>query len=262
MALMDYLTESPESPIITGDESGSKIQRIYYLDNADVSSVQTLIPAKGTLIDDAGGYFDTYSIKHGPGYSLLTMELSSSLDFPEVGEITRDGEIKYALSVDRIEKSVGAHPNFKMIWIYNLYCFVAAKDDAITDPNWSETAVNFSDANGVDFVWSKDHPGNPPDGFWKLAASMTKPDLESYAMAAPVVVARKFCKNKKKAEAFLRTSVGLADPGDRFGFAASSAPTYRWLAYPVGITTDGKFWIAENEYHYADEWDTDLYTVG
>jgi hypothetical protein len=111
-------------------------------------------------------------------------------------------------------------------------------------------------------VWAKTCPSDfkqkSVEYFWKKVADMIKPGVEAFIIAQAVVSERKHCKRYDDALKFLLNGVGLKAPKKTFDWGTRSTS---WLAYPIGMQSDGKYWIATNEYHYADKWDTDLYRV-
>ncbi|HCE46167.1 MAG TPA: hypothetical protein DET40_21695 [Lentisphaeria bacterium] len=263
MAIDALLVERPDSPQIRKDQGRQEVIRSYAYGNDEVPAM----PVIGEFITGSG-YVANYDVKHGPGYTTLTVQFLDRLDTPAV-VIHANNTTQYDLSINFIEKALETKVDpssgditYLKKWNFNLYQMVADKDASVTSPPaWFDTAHDESDADGCNYAWAKIRPGDPKEGVWKLCGSMTKPGVEAYLIAQPVITAKGYFTTRNDAIAFLSTAIGLHDPAYRFGFAASSGSVYRWLAFPMGITSDGKMWIAQNQYQFADKWDTDLYTV-
>lgn len=270
-----YLTETPESPVISGDRDGKQTTRIYSINNSLVPEIESMMPQTG-FYDSTDGWFMGFQLSSGVAYSKIQCKYVSDIDAPGSSMTAFDGQIKYNLSVNRIEKQIEECRNmagekiYRTIWNYNIYqsfeIVDADKRNDITKypvfiPSWVDTATDFSEADGIKYVWAKQ---TPPDFkqksvefFWKRAQGMSKPGVEAFVVAQAVISERKHCKRKKDAISFLRTRVERAKPKETFGWP-SDGDTH-WLSFPNGITEDGKYWIAENVYEYADKWDVDLY---
>jgi hypothetical protein len=240
---------------VTGDAANSEIVRVYNVDKGvDFSEY---IPAKLEVSPDGDGYFLGYESRPGPGYTIVSFRWSSRPDNPGASFAARvDGELSYSLGINDVELPLEKHPSYRTKWNFDLWGN-SSTGSAPSAPSWWSTAASRSDADGVTWHWSKDRPPDPGDGSrWFLVKPRTKDGVEGYLVVQPVVSARKYCKKLSDAEAFLRTSVARAVPGETFGFASA---TKNWLASPVGIDNDGEYWVAENRYQFADEWDSDLY---
>ena len=250
---LSQFVEMPESPQITGEGTTKETVRIYTVNNS-LDWVSKL-PARAESGTD--GFFSRYSSRHGPGYTVVSLYWSRSLSDP--GSIARsraDGTVESDLTVDLVEKPIESHPDYKMYWNYDLWQS-SATDPGMVAPEWATTATDSSDANGVDYVWSKTKPAQTDTDkqWWKIQARI-KAGVESYLLVQPVVTDRKYCKNKATALSYLLTAGGEAAPTDGYAWGETSA---NWLGYPIGLTLDGDFWVAQNEYRYADSWDDDLY---
>jgi hypothetical protein len=266
-------TEKPESPQISKKSGVTEIVRIYAFNQSYIATIDSYLPAIGNEVTGSGFVADI-DVRNAPGYGTLLIKFLDRIDTPSGGTIHSENGVEYELNVNLVEKPLETKVNssgvstYLMKWNHNLYERVADKDASTSAiPAWFDTAKTPADADGVNWAWAKIRPGDPKDGVWKLAnysgayGTMTKPGVESYLVAQPVIMAKRYNKSKSTAEAYLLGTVGLQDPGDRFDFPASGSGIYRWLAYPVGITSDGEYWIAQNQYMYADKWDTDLYSV-
>ena len=252
---LSAFTEMPDSPQITGEGVTKETVRIYTVNNA-LDWVSKL-PSRAESGTD--GYFARYSSRHGPGYTVVSLYWASSLSDPGSISMSRaDGTIESDLSIDLVEKQIESHASYKMYWNYDLWQS-AVEDPGMIAPVWATTATDASDTNGVDYAWSKNKPAPLGDGsqkvWWKIVDRI-KAGVEAYQVAQPVVTARKYCKAKATAIAYLRTSVAKAAPPTGYGWGETAS---NWLAYPIGIANDGEFWVAQNEYRYANSWDSDLY---
>ena len=271
-------TETVGSPVITKNQGAREVVRKYTFDSPYLPLIEatptTYLPSIGDEVTGSG-FVSDYSINQSPGYSTLVVKFLDRLDMPNL-IIHANNTIQYELSINFIEKALetkvdsnGAITYLKK-WNYNLYQMVADKDASTTAiPAWFDTAHDESDADGVTWAWAKIRSGDPKSGVWKLASysgstgKMIKPGIESYLVAQPVITAKGYFTTRNDAVSFLMTAIGLKDPSYRFGFAASgtSPVCHKWLAMPMGIVSDGKMWIAQNQYQFADKWDADLYAV-
>lgn len=270
-----YLIEQAESPVISGDKDGKNITRIYSINNELIPELDSIMPATG-YYELPDGYFMGYQVQSGIAYSKVTCRYTSDIDAPGSAMTAFDGQIKYKLSINRIEKPIEECRNlagdkiYRTIWNHNLYESFELKDAdkrndsskyAVTVPSWVDTASDFDNADGLRYVWAKSCPADfkqkAVEFFWKRVQGMSKPGVECFVLAQAVIEERKHCKRRKDAEAFLRTRVERADPKITFGWSTSGD---KWLAFPVGIDdSDGKYFVAVNQYEYSDKWDSDLY---
>lgn len=266
-------TERPDSPQISKNSGVQEVVRIYSFNQSYIPSISSYLPSIGDEVTGSG-FISDYDIRNAPGYPTLTIKFMDRLDTPTV-VVHADDEVEYELSINFIEKPLETKVNpstgaktYLTKWNYNLFEFVAVGESPSAAPAWFDTAQDFSDATGDEtvgeYVWKKEtsvQTSTPDVGRWVKVGDMTKPGVECYLFAQPVVTAKRYNTTKSDAEDFLLTAIGLADPSERFGFTASGSGIYRWLAFPVGITSDGKMWIAQNQYQFSDKWDTDLYAV-
>lgn len=265
-------TERPDSPQIRKERGSQEIVRIYSFSQSYMSSISSYLPAIGDSVTGSG-YIADYDVRNAPGYSILTIKFLDRLDSPNV-VIHHDDEVEYDLSVNFIEKAIetkvdsSGNSTYLVKWNYNLFEYVLSAGSPGSVPAWAATANDFSDATGREtsgsYLWDKRTAvpsADPSVGSWVKIQDMTKPGVECYLVAQPVITAKRYNETKADAEDYLLAEIGLDDPGELFGFPASSGGIYRWLAFPVGITSDGDFWIAQNQYQYSDKWDTDLYSV-
>lgn len=267
----EWLTEKPESPSFGGDKDGKETTRIYQINKSLTSNLSSILPASGEY-DSADGYFIDYRVSSKIAYDEVSLHYVSNPDMPGGSLTAVNLQVKYDLNINIIDKMLEDHPNYLTKWNYNLYqSFKSETGKArnidsdyplTTAPSWVAIAKDLSNSDGITYIWSKTTPSDFKDKdseyFWKLHTKMIKPGAEAYIIAQAVITEKKYFKLRKESEAFLIPGCGLRDPAQRFSWPASGADK-KWLAYPLGIANDGKFFIATNEYHYADKWDTDLY---
>ena len=266
-----YLTEKPESPSFGGDKDNRETTRSYSINNALIPDIESMLPEFGEF-DLSDGYFVDYRVSSGVAYSTVSLKYVKDLGGAGSTVQANNLEVKYDLNVNIIDKMLMDNKNYLTHWNYNLYQsfkiesgkkrIVPADYPLTTSPVWWATAKTLADADEVTYKWDTSTPSDFKDKddeyFWKMILPMTKPGVEAYGIAQAVITERKYFKRKKEAVSFLISGVGLKDPSERFGWPASGTDK-KWLAYPIGIQNDGKFFVATNEYHYADKWDTEMY---
>lgn len=257
------LIERVESPQITGEGKNRTISRIYNVGNNE--DWQSYLPEKLALSPDGDGYFLNFSTRRGAGYTIVTLNYSSRRDNGgggTSGPPRRDNEVRFDLTINNIEKPLEAHEDYLASWNYDLYGYAADGVTAPSLPSWSLTADDRSDADGVEFYWSKDRPAPPSTGAWFKIQDRTKEGVEAYPVPQPVITERKFCKQEQAAIAYLPKAITRKAPGDTKGFASAAT---NWLQMPRGIDYDGEFYVAVIEYLYSDldkngvGWDADIY---
>lgn len=249
---LSKFVERPESPQVSGEGVTKETVRIYQVNNS--LDWISCLPARAE--SGADGYFARYSSRHGPGYTIVSLYWASSLSDPGSISMSRANDtIESDLSIDIVEKKLEDHADWLPCWNYDLWGY-STTGEAPAAPGWFATAEDFSYADGVSYYWATTKPADGKDGKWHKVGDKLKPGVEGYVIPQPVVTARKYCKTKATAVAYLRTSIGLAAPPTGYGWGETAS---NWLAFPVGISNDGEFWVAANEYRYAVSWDSDLY---
>lgn len=249
-------TELPESPQRSGEGLTTEIVRIYSVPNT--LNWTAGLPARAESSSD--GYFKRYSSRHGPGYTIISLYWASSLtNAGSIHTSRADNTVESDLTVDLVDKPLESHPSYLVCWNYDLWEYVAeGASPSGTPPGWwaTDATQDITHSDGVSYLWSNSRPAKDKDGAWYPVGAKTKPGVESYLVVQPVVTARKYCKTKATALAYLLTAVAEVAPSSGFGWGETAA---NWLAYPIGVQNDGEFWVACNEYRYADDWDDDLY---
>jgi len=285
MGVTSYLlTEKPESPELSGSMTEKFITRIYSFNSSLMDDILTLIPGTGVFDDstDRDGFFIDYNISSGIGYGTLKLQYTNDLNSPGSSLVANNLDVKYSLNINMIDKMLEETYNtagvlvYRTNWNYNLFekfkvdpakpTNIDSNYPILTFPSWwatSKSVEAYNEADGIKWVWSKSIPAREKDDtgeyFWKKSMGMTKPGQEVFLRPQAEISEKKYCKHIQDAENFLIPGTGLRDPAQRFRWPASSGGVYRWLAYPVGLENDGKYWIGVNKYLYSDKWDTDGY---
>lgn len=271
-----WLTEKPESPSFGGDKDNRETTRIYSINKALTPEIENILPAYGEY-DSVDGYFIDYKVSSKVAYDEVYLKYITNPSSPGSSLVAADNEVKYDLTVNIVEKPLEEARNlagekvYRTIWNYNLYqSFEIVDADKrndiqkypVTVPSWVDTATDFSEADGVKYVWAKTCPSDfkqkAVEYFWKRVQGMSKSGVEAFIIAQAVVSEKKHCKRYEDALKFLLDGVGMKVPKKTFGWPTR---TTCWLAHPVGMQSDGKYWIASNNYMYSDKWDSDLYRV-
>jgi hypothetical protein len=247
------------SPSSNGDGYDKIVTRIFQQTTGTSSQY---VPKKGANSDD--GYFLNYTVRTLPGWEEMTLNYTKYKKFGGNSDI-KNNEENSNLSIGYDQRAIELHPNHLVKWDNELY--ESTKDTTPFSPSlpaWWNTAKDKSDATGINnYLWSEDIPSNfEKDGtqyIWVKVGDRTKPGVNVYDSPLVIITETKHCKRRSTANKFLVVAGSLTAPSDTYGY---SSDTDKWLAKPLGISEDGEFLIASNEYNYnPDGWDTDIYGV-
>ena len=181
--------------------------RTYTYGQAD--DWESEMPTQGDLED--GFYFIGYQQSNqDPVYKLVTLIWSNEETWEVLFQPAEGDNVWYA-DGSTTEEPIETHPDFLMKWAYDLFQRERFGDAV---PAWWDTATTKVNADGTQWLWSKDHPGNG----WKKEKDRTKIGVEAYLK--PQFIARSEIHHRVKAtaEAALKT-IGLIDtPAEDFGY--------------------------------------------
>jgi hypothetical protein len=151
-----------------------------------------------------------------------------------------------------IEKAIETHENYLKNWNYGLI----AKAGTTASPSFWLDAKDgeMSEADAKIYKWIS--AGSPIETGWYLLKSATKPAVESYPVAAPIVQEKTYFKNKKKAWNYGGIINKLQAPKETGKLNNSDNC---WLITSFSIQKEGSYWVVNRSYQYSDEWDTDIY---
>jgi len=237
--------EQPGSPVQWNEGGRNWVARTWQVDKGTGS---TYIPALKESTAD--GYFQRYRIQPIPaGYELLTLEFVDSLS----GSIVRaDADSRWTLTANTEDVPLWYLGSaYRAKWDHNLY-IRAADVTGYSQPAWWATADDLTDADGTEYLWAKEGPGEA----WAKVEDKTKPKIEGYKAARPVARYEYWHATKATAVAELKAVGTLQTPAEAFGYTGGS-----WLVTFAEITEDGGKWRATVEYTYDPAgWDTDIYS--
>jgi hypothetical protein len=247
--------QHPDSGQQAGSREQKKISRVLQIPTG--TDWKELVPAHMEASPWGDGFFEDFDYKPRPGYGLLVLNYISA---PDDMNFRAENSTSYDLTCNDVDKDIRNHPSFRMKWFYDLYQLCSTVDEAVAaTPAWWSSAIAKVKADlGTTYIWAETQPSNPSGKFWNLVEFKTKDGKTSYQVAQPIITASKYCRSRKTAEAFLLNQTGLKAPGYTYQWAAQDT---NWLAKPRGIHYDGTYHIAQNEYVYADAWDTDFYAT-
>ena len=188
------------------------------------------------------------------------------------------------LTVTMLEMALQTAPNYRKIWNW----YLAAKDGAEDIPTLQTLLSSDEDASNAltngrtDLKWIKDSSELPQPEWddvtssfvaWNIAQKPTKQGIEYYVI--PTYEITEYAKHNSKENAAWSMStrsgkLKFPQNGD-FGLEArypASADAEgrtgrRWLCMGGGVSFDGKNYIAQCTYRWANEatgWDNDLYS--
>jgi hypothetical protein len=171
-----------------------------------------------------------------------------------------EAETQVFLDNSTLEKTIESHPDFKTHWKYDLYGYVN-KGDTPTIPTWALTATDRTDASNEEevgeYMWTQDIPSGKKsdDGpRWVKIGTAIKQGVENYIIASPVVQERTHYKSKKSADE-AAAAVGKKQlPPELFGKVGGE-----WLVMSASVQREGRRYLVEKSYQYADSWDGDVY---
>jgi len=237
----------------------SEDESVAYNYRVPRSGWKSLVPAfKAAHTDDEMGtvYFKSFSVapdEEDDDYLILSLNYTTVLAAVSIGGKEDDDDL-WTITVATLEKPLETHPNYLMKWNHDLY---QHKDKADNTPAWFDTATNQQDADGTQWKWAKESPGDE----WRLSdngagalAEKTKAGVEAYYLPQPISRYQFWHSSKSNVEAVLQTVATRVTPAETFGYTGA------WLVTNVSVEEDGSKYRGTVEYTYADVWDTELYT--
>ena len=104
-------------------------------------------------------------------------------------------------------------------------------------------------------MWTQDTPPSVEgNGKWWKLEDRTKPEIESFVLPSPVIQERKHYKSKKSASTAASTVGKIETPDETYGKTGG-----QWLVMSATVQRDGKRYLVEKMYQWANSWDSDLY---
>jgi hypothetical protein len=161
-----------------------------------------------------------------------------------------DAEQEDFCDAGTVEEPLENHPDYLTKWTYALYQRVGGTSS--NPPAWYATATDLSDADGVEYLWSKDNPGDR----WTLVYDREK-QADVYNRPAPVVTSYYYHSSKATAEGQLRAVATISAPPDDFGYTG-----LQWLVMSSRLSWNGRKYEVETRRQGAPAWDTDIYATG
>lgn len=238
-------TEAPNSQEVTRSAGAGRVVVKRYTYRHD-DNWEAEMPALGATV--AGlGYVISYDGKPRQDGQYVDV----AVKYGALSNYTpSDTDTVYDFDCTDMEKDIELHPDFLMKWKYSLWAITATSD---TPPAWFNTATDASDADGITYLWSIDHPG---DG-WKRLGLRTKPGLETYLCPSATVRRRDYYASRASAVSARREVAEIETPGEAFGVTGGS-----WLIRGCRLVVENGLWVADTSYlHSAEGWDTDVYAA-
>jgi hypothetical protein len=234
------------------------------VDARHAADAESLVAFEGALPGIGGGCpYDGYDdlevvdidIQAGPtsGWFLATITYAPGAgSTPGIPDTT-----EYTLEDGAVERALEQHPDYRMIWNHHL---AMRTDKALGDYTDYEAATDHVvDPDDAQWVrWVKSPAELPAEAFgerWRIVANRTK-DAEVYIYPAPVVCETRYFSAKGSADTAAETyTVGtIDDPGETFGIS-----TGEWLVRSKSLAWNGKAWVLQTRFQWADDWDGDFY---
>jgi len=248
MALSDYQRRNATEYGGTATE-----ETVTYKYRVPVSAwYSTYVPAYNSSINDTHlgtVYFQSFSKSQDAeddDYILLDLVYSTSAATSTIQNKTDNDDVWLPVP-STFEKPLETHASYKTKWNYDLY---QRKDKNDSTPAWQGTATDQSDADGDQWLWAKESPGDN----WKKQTDKTKPGVEAYLAPAFAVQYHFWHATYSTVEAVLKTVGSLQTPAETFSY------TGEWLVTSVQIQEDGRRYRGVVEYTFASNWDDDLYS--
>lgn len=260
-------------PQITGAESGVTLVDEFYA-TYDLTDIFSKLPQSGSLYDAESvvpnlaelrlsSYQVNPTASKNHAIITLTYQPSNSSVAPE------EGVKDYFLENNTIDKALEASKTpeqptaYLTKWNYNLYEFVETAGGASALPAWAGTATDKSDGTEDNtegsYQWAKEKPsggyvqgGKTYD--WIKIQDMTKPGVESFIIPAPTIQERRHYRSKLSASTAASTVGKIETPTETYGKTNG-----QWLVTSATIQRDGRRYLVEKSYQWANKWDSDLY---
>ena len=247
-------------PKITGNEDGATLTDEFYADY-NLTDIFGKLPDNGSLYDPenispelVALRLNTYSIvptatKNNAIITLTYQPSTSSIGIEE-------GIADYFMENTGLEKALETATNpfqptsYLTRWNYHL---CKLDGTAESKPASWDSATN-TKLSETEWKWVKEASELPDD--WVIVEAKTKQGIESYIYPAPVVQERKFYGSKKSASTAAAQVGKRVTPGETFGFTGGE-----WLIVSASIQKDGRKYLVERSFQYADDWDSDLYAT-
>jgi hypothetical protein len=262
-------------PQITGAGSDITLVDEFFADY-DLTDVFSKIPFSGSLYDEENIVpqlstlrLSTYAVNptatKNNAIITLTYQPSHSNVPPE------ENIAEWFLENNTIDKPLESAQepeqpeDYLTMWNYNLYEFVEENAGPSELPTWATDATDKSDGkeDNVEgaYQWAKEKPsgGYQQDGStydWYKVQDMSKPGQESFIIAAPVIQERVHYRSKLSASEAASTVGQIETPTETYGKEDGE-----WLVMSATIQRDGRRYLVEKTFQWANEWDSDLYAT-
>ena len=256
MGAYDNWTLEPEKTGST-DSSGDSQNLSYWALNENVEAGMPEINSSYPLLDNKYADLQLNSRREqlmaGGERTRITLNFKKEGSGSSVSGRTtyqkNDGSTVVTLASSSLEKDIESHPNFLTNWKYSLFHKTAG---TATPAFWSTATTTVNSDNNT-WLWSTaENPGKD----WKKIASKQKPDVPSYIVASTVVQEKTFYKKASQAGSAASTVGTLKVPSTTFGLGGSSS---NWLVISANVFYEEGWWVAEKEYQYSDNYDSEVY---
>lgn len=252
------------------NKSNGRIEKIYKTKKGEASPFLTSL--SHNQVSDFG-YLDLKSSRYSEfnsGYDTLSLvfsenELNDENNVSGLG-IKKDYDTTYNLTLNYIEKPLESADKYLAQWNYDVYkahkASLNIEDFSGSTPADWNTAKLVSDIS-FPYRLSKSQPSQSKykqasDAkevlyTWILVATRTKKGQEVFPIEQPVIQEKIYFSKEKKAIQNLKKANTILTPKETFGYSGE------WLCQPSGIQKEGKYFVTQNKFTFANSWDKDLY---
>lgn len=252
------IVQSPQFPQKTWSKQGKGYVDQWHGTVSEVDALEFFIGsecpfAPSLALDGVRTYPDVSGTRKYIDYTYLPREV--------VIETTVDtNKPVFTCDIGTLEKPLETHVNSSGVsdylrkWNY----YLAIRNGVSSPAFWgTDNATTDSTANDRgNYQWVKELSEVDTSvigkNFW--FKNKTKPGQESYILPSPVVSATYFYSNKLKANKTLQNVGKLSTPAETYGRVGGA-----WLIMSGSVRKDGRKYVVDLKYQWADKWDTDLY---
>lgn len=234
----------PVDPQISIDSTGNTtVVRCYSAGkNEDVSSILPAVGATGAGGTPEAGLKFAGSVQR-TGVAYTEIDVSWNVG----GTIQVSGTTEWRADSQTVQTPIEQSPDFLMKWAYNLY---QIDSEGVAIPAWHAAATDADDADGLQYTWSKTHPGKG----WRQIVARSK--LNDYFFLPQMMsISEKTYSTRTAAAAVVRAVATIETPTVAWGVTGGS-----WLIVNSRIERRGSMYVCVTSYlHSPNGWDTDLY---
>jgi len=245
-------------PQITGNGLGATLADEFYT-TYDLTDIYAKLPAMDSSYDEesitpdiATLRLSSYSINPtaSKNHAIITLNYQPTDANGGGGGGGGGNQVvaEYFLETGALEKPLESFPDYVTKWNYHL----ASKNDTSQPKptDWDKkTTIKLTE---TEWMWVKERSELASD--WNVIEAKEKNGKESYILPSPVVQERKNYPSKDSASEAAAVVGTRVAPAELFGIVGGD-----WLVMSASVQKDGRSYLLERTFQYADDWDGDLY---